>query len=186
MKKLLGLDCEFGGLGNCSLLTTALIVTDLNFQHIGSMHLALKPADGRYIVTAQGLKINKINLIAHDAIAIPYEEGGIRIREFLRRYADDGRLTVVGKNVTGDLSQLWNTCISQEIWYKYVHHAVIDINSVCQFLRICNDEPLSTSVALKNLIKSFGLKPTLPLHNALGDADMTLKVCQEMKEKVKK
>ncbi len=84
MSKYLVLDCETGGLEGTSLLSLYCAVLDEDFNTLDSLELFLRPKDHIYHVTAEGLGINKINLIEHEKKAIPYAEGGTLLYNFLR------------------------------------------------------------------------------------------------------
>ena len=62
--KYLILDAEMGGRDiRYSLLTVYFLVVDADFQKIGDLYLAVRPDDGDYIVSGQGMSVNRIDLI---------------------------------------------------------------------------------------------------------------------------
>lgn len=84
MSKYLALDCETGGLEGTSLLSLYCGVYDESFNLLNELELFLRPKDHIYYVTAEGLGINKIDLVEHEKKAIPYAEGGTLLYNFLR------------------------------------------------------------------------------------------------------
>src|SRR6266704_2609170 len=100
------LDNETGGVGpEFSLLTTYLIALDDRLQKVSDLYLYLKPNDGIYQVGAQGMGVNKINLVEHDKRSITYKEGGTQLYNWLRALTLDGKikLVVCGHGIYGDV-----------------------------------------------------------------------------------
>ena len=85
MSKYLALDCETGGFEGTSLLSLYCGVYDESFTLLDELELFLRPKDHIYNVTAEALAINKINLIEHETKAIPYNEGGTLLYNFLQK-----------------------------------------------------------------------------------------------------
>ena len=70
MGKYLVMDIESGGLGHeCSLLTAYLMVLDENLAPGAELSLAVKPENELYVLTAQGMGVNGIDLQKHDKLA---------------------------------------------------------------------------------------------------------------------
>ena len=120
-----------------SLLTAYFLVTDSHFKKIGDLNLYLKPDDGDYIVSGQGMSVNKIDLIEHDKIAIPYKQAKPLLFDFLKRHSGKKRLTPVGHGVLGDIRHIKNSLISEGSWDQFCTYHYIDTSVVLQFLRAC-------------------------------------------------
>src|ERR1019366_8145325 len=109
--RFLVFDCESGGIGaEISLLSAHFAVCDTDWDIIDELSLLLKPKEVDetgstiYKVTASALGINKIDLIAHDKVAITKAAAGQQLRDFLWKYKPkEGWLVPVGKNVWGDV-----------------------------------------------------------------------------------
>lgn len=87
MSKYLALDCETGGLEGTSLLSLYCGVYDESFTLLDELELFLRPKDHIYHVTAEGLGINKIDLVEHEKKAIPYTEGGTLLYDFIEKHS---------------------------------------------------------------------------------------------------
>jgi DNA polymerase III epsilon subunit-like protein len=87
MSKYLALDCETGGLEGTSLLSLYCGVYDESFTLLDELELFLRPKDHIYHVTAEGLGINKIDLVEHEKKAIPYAEGGTLLYDFIEKHS---------------------------------------------------------------------------------------------------
>jgi hypothetical protein len=98
MSKYIAFDNETGGLNpETSLLTTYFAILDGNFNKIDELELLLKPNNNEpYVIEPQGLEINKINLIEHDKVAVPYSMGGQQLFKLLKKhFIDDINHTVI-------------------------------------------------------------------------------------------
>jgi len=182
MIKYLHLDCEMGGRDlKYSLLTAAFIVTDDQFKVLGSVYLKVKPDDGDYIVSGQGMLVNKINLQEHDRVALPYKQAKPLLYDFLKAHGAGCRLTPVGHGVKGDIQHILDKLISEGSWEQFCTYHYIDTSVVLQFLRACGKMPQDTDGSVQALAKYFGCN-ILPekLHDALYDAELTSLVYKHM------
>lgn len=182
--KYLAIDTETGGLKGTSLLTVFLGVYDSELNLIESKHEALKPDDGLYVVTAQGLEINGINLVAHDKKAKLRKELRSEITSWLRDHSEQGanKLIPIGHNVKFDILKIQETITSPESWDHYVSYRVLDTGVIAQFLKYINILPDSISGSLSSLIEYFELKTEGTLHDAEVDAKMTVEVFKKLAE----
>src|ERR1700676_3506517 len=106
--KHIAFDVESGGLlaKECSLLTVYFTVLDKDLNFLSELPLAIKPDNNApYQVTAQALEINKINLIAHDKIAIAESDARQRLYNYLKMESDGGKIKLVpvGQNIKFDI-----------------------------------------------------------------------------------
>jgi hypothetical protein len=171
----LAFDCESGGIGeDISLLTAHFAVCDAEWNVIDELAIFLKPKEVDdtgstiYHVTAAALDINKIDLIAHDKVAVTKAVAGAQLREFLWKYKPKvGWLTPVGKNVWGDVAWVNEHILGSGEWRKCVSHKLYEMNAVIKFLKrkgkIAEDQPES----LEELAKLIDF-PFVP-HTADGD-----------------
>lgn len=176
------LDCETGGIGlDKSLLTYFFQITDDKFNPIADLSLAMKPDDGIYRVTGEAMGINKINLVEHDKIAIPYKKAGTELYNFLKTnfQGSDKRYVPVGHGMSGDLDQIFDKLMARATWETFCSYRRLDTSVACQFLRSCGMLPDTVSGSLESLANYFGL-PKGTLHDCKYDALTTLEVLKKL------
>jgi oligoribonuclease (3'-5' exoribonuclease) len=175
------LDNEMGGLEreNHSLLTSYLMMTDDNFNVIGELYLYLKPDDGVYKVCAEAMAINKIDLVAHDAKAITYKEGGTKLYNWLKSLTDNGKVkaVVVGHGIYGDIDWLTYFLMKRSSFETFTSYRKLDTSSTCQFLKSVGLFPEDVSGSLVSLAKHFKVEvDETAAHDAKYDTILTFKV----------
>lgn len=180
----LATDVETGGIGSdVSLLTAYLAVLDENFEIIGELDLAIKPDNKIYHVTAEALRINKINLIAHDAADTTVSPGkaGELMREFLIKHSNNGALKLIplGHNVAFDMDNLYRNVLNKKEAQNYVSYRTLDTGSTGRFLITVGLIPDTVSGSLGSYVKHFGVKER-EAHTARGDVEMTVDLMKEM------
>lgn len=100
-------DCETTGiLPNCNILTAYFIILDKNLNKIDELELNIKHK--YYIVYINALKINNIDLIKHDNIAISKNDAIIKLKDFLNNYT---KLKIIGHNIKFDINMLKSNLI---------------------------------------------------------------------------
>ena len=192
MMKYLFMDCEMGGRDVCySLLTAYFMVTDTTFKVLGDLYLTVKPDNNDYVVSGQGMAVNKINLQEHDKVAIPYKEAKPLLYTFLRKHSAgivDGaatpnwmpiRLTPVGHGVKGDISHVIARLISEGSWEQFCTYHYIDTSVVLQYLRAIGKMPVDTDGSVTALAKHFGIKVEGEDHDCRVDTKKTMGVFQK-------
>lgn len=183
MIQYLHIDCEMGGREKkYSLLTAYLMVTDANHKVVDELSLAVKPDDGDYIVSGQGMAVNKINLQEHDKIAIPYKQAKTLLYNFLKKNAANGLLTPIGHGVKGDIEHVQDKLISEGSWHQFCTYHYIDTSVVLQFLRACGKMPYDCDGSVEALAKYFGLEASGNLHEASVDVKLTAEVFKKFVE----
>lgn len=176
------LDVETGGIGpEYSLLTAYLLATDENFQTLAEFDLKTKPNDGIYKVCGDALNINKIDLSAHDKVAISYKESGTKLYNWLSALTEDGKVkaSIVGHNVAGDRNCICQHLINRGSWEKFTSYRLRDTQSAAGFLIDCGLFPSDVSGSLESLAKYFGIEIG-ELHTAKVDTITTMKVYQSL------
>lgn len=187
MNKYIVIDTETGGVTtDTSLLTTYFGVFDENFQFVTDLDLAVKPDDEIYHVTAEALKINKINLVEHSVYAVPYKRAKAYLYEFLRRNYDGEKLIPVGHGLNFDLLQVWQHLMSKATWEDFVSYRPLDTGNAAQFLRTAGLFPNDVSGSLGSLVKYFNIDSIGELHTAKVDALQTMEVLKKLIGLVKK
>ena len=164
---------------NYSLLTAYFHVTDANFNKVGDLYLAIKPDNGDYIVSGQGMAVNKINLAEHDKVSIPYKLAKPLLFDFLKQYSKNGRLTPVGHGVVGDIRHIKNCLISDGSWEQFCTYHYIDTSVVLQFLRACGKMEEDCDGSVTALASYFGVKVEGEDHDCRVDTMKTLGVFRE-------
>lgn len=186
MNKYISLDCETGGIGlDKSLLTVGLVLYNENLEEVDYVHYYVKPNDGVYLVTGKALEINQINLETHDKRAFTYRECGTSLYKLLNTWSDNGysKLIPIGKQISGDLAQIWDKLITRSTWENFVSYRVIEVSSVMLFLQQIKLLP-EFKGSLSDCANHYKI-PTEGLHDALADARMTAKVYRAMLEDTK-
>lgn len=187
MNKYICIDTETGGITpDTSLLTAYFGVFDENFNFVIDLDLALKPDNGIYNVTAEALKINKINLVVHDGIALPYKRAKALLYEFLRQSYQGEKLIPVGHGLNFDLLQVRQNLVSKETWEDFVSYRPLDTRNAAQFLRTVGLFPNDVSGSLGSLVKYFNIESIGELHTAKVDALQTMSVLKKLIDLVKK
>lgn len=181
------LDNETGGLHeDVCLLSTYLEVVDEQFNVIDSLELYVKPNNGVYRVEAQGLDINKINLIEHDKVAITYSEAGQKLFKFLQKNSQDGKIKLIplGKNVQFDVNGLQKHLLSKPNMEKFVSYRHIDITGLAMGLQIVGKIPEGMSLSLTSLANYFGVYGEVSgnAHEAKYDTQVTVLMYKKLLE----
>lgn len=181
--KYLICDAEMGGRElQYSLLTSFFMVMDSDFNILGELYLQTKPDDGVYLISGQGMLINKINIQEHDKIAIPYKQARPLLYDFLKQMAGGKHLVVVGHGILGDISHFKKYLISEGSWNQFCSYHYVDTSVVLQFLRACGKMPRDTDGSVSALAIYFGIGIDGKLHDCRYDVQLTAKVYQKMIE----
>lgn len=179
MIRYLHMDCEMGGRElKYSLLTSYFMVTDDKFNVLGELYLETKPDDGDYIVSGQGMAVNRINLQEHDKVALPYKTAKPLLFNFLKRMAVGGLLTPVGHGVRGDIEHVTDKLISRGSWEQFCTYHFIDTSVVLQFLRACGKMPMDCDGSVSALAKYFNIPIDGTLHDCRFDTKLQAKILQ--------
>jgi len=180
-------DCESGGIGDeVSLLTVHFAVCDEDWNVLDELDLKTKPKDvdetgsTLYKVTASALNINHIDLIKHNAEAIPYNEAGGKLRDFLIRNSRDGaiKLQPMGKNIGGDVAWVTNHLLGKKTFEKYVSYRHYDITTAVTFLKRTGKLDRFAPESLEKLAEYFGIKAQW--HTARGDNYAGIEVMKKL------
>ncbi len=186
--KLLGIDTETGGLTEfVSLLTVGLVVYDHNFNELDSMELLVKPEDGEYVVQAEALAVNGINLIEHDKVAKTKKEFKTPLFEFLKKHSNDGKdkLIPFGWNVEFDIKRIANdnhpeAIMSKKAWLKNVSYRCIDGAGLFMAEKLKGNIPLDQKGSLGKVINYYGLEFPGEAHTALADVRASAMVIKKI------
>jgi oligoribonuclease (3'-5' exoribonuclease) len=176
------MDVEAGGIGlDKSLLTVYFEVLDENLETLGELDLAIR--HDVYHVTAIGMAINKIDLVAHHQTAIPQSEAGKVLLTFLQKFSDNGKIKLipVGHGVSFDLTFIWEHLLGRKTFEAYTSYRKLDTAVIAQFLKLQGKLPEYISGSLKSLVEYYN--PDMPFvksdnafHTAKFDTQMTIEV----------
>ena len=187
--KYLVLDIETGGAAaeNSTLLVAAFQIYDES-KLIGSLELKTKPNKGEpYIVTAEGLSVNKIDLVEHDKTAITYKEAGTLLYEFLSQNciaSVDSRLVkekyiVIGFGIHSDLQKIFSTLMNEKTFDIFCKYTRIDVSGLLLALRGFGVLDQDTPESLEAIAQYLQLQHTP--HNAMSDAMVTFRIFEYIK-----
>ncbi len=156
-----------------------------------SLSLLVKPdfVDGRseYLIQPEALNVNKIDLVKHDQIAIPYKKAKTMIYSWLENvYAKYGTLTPLGHGVARDIDIITEYTLSRQSWNNFVDVRVIDTVSLCKYLQVIGVIPKDQSISLTNALKYFGVEINSDLaHTAEYDCELNIMLLNAINEKIK-
>lgn len=179
--KFLVTDVETGGFEGTSLLSVYFGVLDEDFNLLDELEVFVRPKDHIYKVTAEALRINKINLIAHEERAMTYADAGTLLFDFLQKNSNGGTLKLepLGHNVYFDIVRIKEDLISNGSWLKYVSYRVNDTGGIGSFLKKQGKIPSDISGSLSSYATYFGID-TSRAHDAKGDCEMVIEIFKRM------
>ncbi len=180
------LDLETGGIGTeCSLLTAYFGFLDENLNLLGDLSLNVKPNNGApYVVQAQGLSVNGINLIEHDKIAITESEAGGKLMLALKQFSQNGKIKLIpiGHNVQFDIIFIYEHLLSKKHFDQFVSYRKLDTGTIAQFFKLCGFIAPDKTGSLEYLADLFGVKFKDRAHTAESDAMMCVEILLKMRE----
>ena len=190
MERYIAFDCETGGLStNCSLLTAYFVILEADLTTVvGELDLKIKPNVGeQYVVSAEALGINKINLVEHEKTAITLNQAKTEFYNFLTKNNMDDKIKYipVGHNVSFDIGFLKEKLLTAGNWNKLVSYRQMDTGVVGQFLKMTGNMHKDVSGSLGSMCEYFGV-PLTDAHNARADTIATVKVLRKMKKIMEK
>jgi DNA polymerase III epsilon subunit-like protein len=194
--KYLGLDIETGGIGHDKSLLTVYMATyneklePCHYNYNYDLSLEVKPEDGIYRTTAEALRINGIDLTAHDLSAETPTKLKAAVYTFIQNASNNGanKLIPLGHNVKFDIEFITKAndkIISKDSWDHFVSYRCADTGSTGMFLKAAGLVPESISGSLSSWANHFGIS-TDGAHTAKCDVEMTVEVYKKMLELVRK
>jgi DNA polymerase III alpha subunit (gram-positive type) len=178
-------DTETGGIRKeMSLLTLYGHILDDNLNILDTIDLKIKPDDGVYHVNAQGLEINRINIVEHDRIAKPLSEVKTRFKNYICGWSLNQKLTPIGHNVRFDVKFVKTHLL--EDWDRYFDRRHIDTASVGKFLALSGIVTKLKTYSLSEMAQALMIEVNEDSrHEARFDADLTLNVLRNMTQLIK-
>jgi DNA polymerase III alpha subunit (gram-positive type) len=183
MSKYIAFDNETGGINpTTTLLTTYFAILDAKLNKIDELELFLKPNDNEpYVVEAEGLFVNKINLIEHDKTAITFSTGGQQLVKFLKKHHVTGEfLTPLGHNVPFDIQGINNHLLGQKTWNQFVSYKAQDTQVIAAFMQRKGYLPMDMSMSLFSLVKYFNIDLVGDQHTSKYDTLATVEVYKSL------
>lgn len=183
MKSII-LDVETGGLDPNihSLLTVGLVCME-DGKVLDSLELKIKNVN--YIVTAEAMKINKLDLLNIHETGCWAEEAVSRIDEFMIKHKGDKQAVLIGHNINFDISFLKK--LYAQAYKNYsanISHRSLDTASIIRFLTMSDAWDGKELNSLDDVVNYFEIQIE-DRHTALGDAIVTGRVLHKMIEKKK-
>jgi len=186
--KYIAFDIEAGGTEiEHSLLSAYFVVIDEDLKTIyGELDLLVKPDSGNYVVTAEALEVNKIQLIEHDKVAITESKAGTLLYNFLKTHAPDGavKLTPLGHGIAFDV-QFVKRHLLNKSFNQFVSYRMLDTSSIIQFMKLTGSVPRDLAGSLSEIAAYFDVltEENVP-HTAKGDTWMVIEVLRKLRDHV--
>jgi DNA polymerase III epsilon subunit-like protein len=166
MRELLFLDTETGGLdpADNSLLTIGLVCWK-DGEVVDAAEVAVK--HDVYRVTAGALGVNKINLVEHDAKAVPTSEALAWTGHFIGKNFEVAPVVAVGHNVSFDMNFILQLA-PRAVIETMISHRRLDTAGILRYLHCAGvlEKDVSSFAAA---LEYFGLRAAVE-HSALTDA----------------
>jgi DNA polymerase-3 subunit epsilon len=170
--RYLVLDTETGGLdwSRHSLLTLGLVAGDAGGITEG-LEIAVRHEP--YVVSGGGMKVNRIDLVAHHEAALEPPQAVEALDAFLaRHFGPDRPVILVGHNVGFDIAFLraFLESLGRSLEPRFSHRSV-DTHAVAAALQDAGRIPPHVRLSSTALFAHFGIHvPDEKRHTALGDA----------------
>lgn len=181
--KYIALDVETGGIGtDKSLLSAYFMALDNNLEFVSELLLLTKPDDGIYTVTAEALRINGINLIEHEKVAVTVTEGSQKLYDFLSQINPTGKIKLIpiGHNVAFDIKFIHAKLLKEGTWNKFVAYGgALDTGVIASYLKRTGVIPESVKGSLSSLAEHYKID-NRGAHDAVVDVHMTVEVLRKM------
>lgn len=182
--KYLAFDVEAGGTEvEHSLLSVYFVVIDEDLKTVhGELDLLVKPDSGNYVVTAQALEVNKIQLIEHDKVAITESKAGTLLYNFLKIHAPNGtsKLTPLGHNIAFDIDFIKKHLLNKS-FNQFVSYRMLDTSSIIQFMKLRGSVSRDLAGSLSEIAAHFGISTVTNVpHTAKGDTWMVIEILRKL------
>lgn len=186
--KYLAFDVEAGGVDvEHSLLSAYFVVIDEDLKTVyGELDLLVKPDNGNYVMTAQALEVNKIDIIAHDKVAITESKAGQLLYNFLKEHAPNGtvKLTPLGHNIAFDVDFIKKHLLNKS-FNQFVSYRMLDTSSIIQFFKLIGLVSRDLAGSLSEIATHFGISTVTNVpHTAKGDTWMVIEILRKLKDQI--
>jgi DNA polymerase III epsilon subunit-like protein len=154
------------------------------FKLLNEIDLKLKPHDGVYVVTAEAMKVNRIDLVKHDAVARSLDDAAIELFNFLKEESGNGsnRLVRMGHNEAFDRSFVVNNILRPDIFNRFTDYGgVLDTSCMARERKVTGKLPWNTRFKLETLANFLGVHADpKDLHTAKGDTHLMVRCAEKM------
>lgn len=186
MRKFFLFDCETGGKNpKTSLLTLYGMVLNEKLELLDTIDLKIKPNNRLYNLTAEALSVNKIDIVAHDSVAILESQAANDFYDFVYKHSiGDARMIPAGHNLSLDISFVKKHLLKADNaegddWGKFFSYRRLDTATIAHYLILAGKLPHELDCSLESLATHFGLSYA-QAHDAKFDAELTLNVLKKL------
>jgi DNA polymerase III alpha subunit (gram-positive type) len=169
-----------------SLLTLYGMVLDPKLQIIDTIDLKIKPNNGIYHVTAKAMEVNQIDIIKHDAEALPLQQAAKLFETFACNHSIGfDKMIPTGHNLSLDIRfckrYFLKTSENAEgnYWNRFFSHRRLDTATMAHALILAGKLPSTLECSLGSLANHFGYDYE-GAHDAEFDAKLTLKILEQL------
>lgn len=182
----IGMDVEAGGTEvEHSLLSAYFVVIDEDLKTVyGELDLLVKPDNGNYVVTAEALEVNKIQLIEHEKVAITESKAGTLLYNFLKTHASNGavKLIPLGHNIAFDVDFIKKHLLNKS-FNQFVSYRMLDTSAIIQFMKLRGSVPKDLAGSLSEIATYFGVSTVTNIaHTAKGDTWMVIEILRKLND----
>jgi DNA polymerase III epsilon subunit-like protein len=174
---LLFIDLETGGLDSSkhSLLQIGMAAyIDGRVKETLSINISLE----EYIVTAEAMRYNKINLEELHATGLPPDKAFLKVRRFISRNFPNGKPILAGYNLSLDKAFITKFYNDNEIQFHHVfNHRMFDLMGILWYHYMKGNLPIETCTG--GCFNYFDAKIGTA-HNALDDVLSTIKLFEKL------
>lgn len=176
-------DVEAGGIEHDrTILSAYFSILDQQLNPLDELELFLKPPkDKPYVVDAEGMAVNRIDLVEHHKKAIYPGDAGQILRPFLIKHfeAKGERLTVLGHGAHHDVEWIVGQILRRTLWDTYVSWRHINTASIAIFLVQLGLMSDKGAGSLGSIASFFGIEES-GFHDAKVDTRITVEVYRRM------
>src|ERR1051326_288443 len=137
--KIIACDVESGGIAEgTSLLTAFFQILEFNNTLLAVDSLDLKIKHDIYNVEAEGMGVNKIDLIKHDKEAEYKNTAGQKLFNLLKHHSQDGadKLIPLGHGIGEDLKKIWEQLLGRKTWEQLCSYRKLDTSMNAQLFKM--------------------------------------------------
>lgn len=186
MKRYCLIDTETGGItNNESLLALTAKILNEKLKVLGTLNLKIKPDNKNFVVCAEALAVNKIDLVKHslNPETLTETEARKKLLDFLTSYLlaspPKTKYTPVGHNIhTVDIPQI-RKLIGFDTWESLFDKRHLDTGNIAKFLILQGKIKDTNNCSLAELAIELGV-PQPKSHESEADCDTTLAILEKM------
>jgi len=183
------IDTETGGITtDYSLLSITAIVTDKHFNVVpvvdypNGIQLFIKSP--KYVVNAQALAINNINIVSHDKSAVCVSDARQALLSYLQdalKLSNCHRFIMAGHNVVFDRIFIDKHLLIDGELEKYITYPFFDTAVIARLLTTLglHDKGFSLAILMSKFCPEY---PTGTLHDSYFDTMATIKLAKKFVE----